>query len=50
MLIQKGIKAKIHGLTKIKAKRISQEYQSPMLALALKTNLVISPQPDSRLK
>jgi putative transposase len=33
MLIQKTIKSKIHSLTKIKAKRISQEYQSFQLAL-----------------
>jgi hypothetical protein len=33
MLIQKTIKAKIHSLTKIKAERISQEYQNFQLAL-----------------
>jgi hypothetical protein len=33
MLVQKTIKAKIHNLTKIKAERISQEYQSFQLAL-----------------
>jgi transposase len=33
MLIQKTIKSKIHSLTKIKAKRISREYQSFQLAL-----------------
>jgi putative transposase len=33
MLVQKTIKAKIHSLTKIKAKRISREYQNFQLAL-----------------